>query len=259
VLDFKKKVDILEKKDGDYLVSTCPVCKGYVCQSYFMQDSNHKKSKWFACHCGAVFQSQPPTGVYNKAYHDKHVQLDDKKKVEYEYPVRVYSPIIEELIYGRRVLLVGQTTPYQADAFAYRGWVPTIIDKNTMYQTSSDRIVADFEEHKFPESQKYNLIWIYHTLECFKNPLGSLDLCKTLLAEDGIIFIATPDTDFINIRSSSCFIHWKPEWNYLMWNKRSLSKYIESIGFNTILCRSNYEHRFPVYDDIHACYQHCFF
>ena len=111
----------------------------------------------------------------------------------------------------------------------------------------------------FPENVKYNLIWIYHTLECFLNPIVSLDLCAKILAEDGVIFIASPDTDFINIRSNSCFIHWKHDQNYIMWNKRAITKQMELLGFNTILCRSNYENRFPVWDDFHLIAQKRFF
>jgi len=208
MLDFKKKVDIQPAEE--LKVSECPICRAFICHVYLMKDANSgKKSKWFGCSCGCVYNSQKPTIKYDRAYIDKYVQLGQKKQDEYEYPVRMYASIIEELIYGRRVLLVGQINEYQSNAFANRGWVPTVIDKNTAYQSHDNYIAADFETHKFPLEQKYNLIWLYHTLESFNEPLGSLDLCKTLLAEDGIIFIATPDTDFINTRSSSCFIHWK--------------------------------------------------
>jgi len=218
-----------------------------------------KLSKWFSCSCGVVFQSKKPEGIYDQKYYDKTSNLHAKTKTAYEYPIRLYAPIIEELIYGRRVLLVGQNNHYQHEEFARRGWVPTTIDKNTRCSNSHEFIASDFESYQFPEALKYNLIWIYQTLECFNNPIGSLELCKKILAEDGIIFLASPDTDFINTRSSSCFIHWKPDMNNVMWNKRAITKHMESLGFNTILCRSNYEHRFPVWDDFHAVFQKRFF
>ena len=247
-------------QDEELRVSNCPICKSYVCHVYFMQDATtKKKSKWFSCACGVVFQSKKPEGIYDQKYYDKTSNLHAKTKTAYEYPIRLYAPLIEELIYGRRVLLVGQNNHYQHDFFAERGWVPTTIDKNTRYTSSFDFIASDFETHQFPESVKYNVIWFYHSLEALSDPLASLDLCVKLLAQDGIINIATPDTDFINTRSSSCFIHWKPEYNNIMWNRRSLTTHLEKLGFNVILARQNYEHRFPIWDDLHIIAQKKFF
>ena len=241
-------------------VANCPVCKAYVCHVYYMIDkSTNKKSKWFACSCGIVFNSVKPNKIYDQKYWLDNNQPDNKKKPAFEYPVRVYAPIIEELIYGRRVLIIGRPNTYQEEAFAERGWVPTIIDKNTCLETKGNIIASDFETYKFPENQKYNLIWIYHTLECFGNPIGSLALCDKLLVEDGIVFIATPDTDFINTRSSSCFINWKADENHIMWNRRSLTRHLDSQGYNIILARQNYEHRFPMWDDCHLIAQKRFF
>jgi len=258
MLDLKKKNNNLPTEE--LKVTNCPICQSYVCHQYFMSDaSTGKKSKWFSCSCGVVFQANKPTGVYDKSYYDKTSNIHQKTKTSYEYTIKLYAPIIEELIYGRRVLLLGQNNHYQSDYFASRGWVPTTIDKNTRYQDSHNFIASDFEHYQFPEATKYNLIWIYHTLECLSDPIASLELCKKLLAEDGIIYIATPDTDFINTRSSSCFIHWKQEYNHIMWNRSSLTRHLDKLGFNVILSRQNYEHRFPVWDDCHILAQKKFF
>ncbi len=258
MLNLKKEVELIQS--GEVKLGGCPVCQSCVCHMYFMQDAKTKiQSKWYSCACGVIFQDKLPIKIYDKAYWDKYNQFDAKIKDSYEYPVRIYAPLIEELIYGRKVLLVGRVTSHQEDAFRKRGWVATSIDKNKAFKPSDRLIVDDFESHQFPEKVKYNLIWIYHTLECFSNPIGSLDLCKTLLAEDGIIYIASPDADFIHTRGSISFIHWKPEMNYLMWNRRSLSSYLEKLGFNVILARQNYEHRFPVWDDYHLIAQKKFF
>ena len=257
MLDLKKKVDILEKEE--LTVRNCPACNSYVSHVYFMEDKgSRKKSRWYSCSCGVVFQSKLPEGKYDQAYYDK-CELGPKKRDEFEYPIRLYAPIIEELIYGRRVLILGAPNHYQHDAFAERGWVPTTIDKNSRYANSNDFIASDFETYQFPESQKFNLIWIYQTIECLSNPIDSLALCAKLLVEDGVVFIATPDTDFINTRSSSCFINWKHDYHHIMWNRRSLSRQLDKLGFNVIMSRQNYEHRFPHWDDLHILAQKKFF
>ena len=241
-------------------LGTCPVCSSYISHIYFMRDSKTKvQSKWYSCACGIVWQNKNPDMIYDIKYWEKYAQFDKKLKDSYQYPVRIYSPIIEELIYGRKVLLVGRVNSHQENIFAERGWVPYSIDKN-MGQPSSDRLIlSDFESYIFEPLIKFNMIWIYHTLECFLDPMKALAKCKSLLAEDGILFLGTPDTDFIHTRGSSGFIHWKPDMNYLMWNKRSITSYLEKLGFNIILARQNYEHRFPYWDDLHLIAQRKFF
>jgi len=258
MLNLKKEANQIEV--GELKITTCPICSKYVSHLYFMQDADSKRqSKWYSCSCGIIFQDKLPTGIYDKKYWGKFDQFEKKLKVSYEYPVRIYSPIIEELLYGRRVLILGRTTNHQEQAFAERGWIPLTIDKNTAFPSSESLIVDDFESHEFDPAHKFNMIWIYATLECFKNPIASLIKCHELLTEDGILFIASPDTDSVNTRGSSGFIHWKPEHNHIMWNKRSITHHLETLGFNIILCRSNYEHRFPVWDDFHLIAQRRFF
>jgi len=221
-----------------------------------MQDSEtKKKSKWGHCSCGVVFQLEKPKGVYDEAYQKRTDLFCKKTQAQFEYPVTVYSPIIEELIYGRKILEIGSVTHHQSEEFRRRGWIPTTIDKNICFKNTDRRIVGDFESYQFPEKIQFNAVWMYNTLECFENPKESLKKVFTVLKEDGILFIATPDTDFINTRSSAGFPHWKAETNHIMWNKRSLVPYLESLGFNIILARSNYEHRFPYHDDLHILAQ----
>lgn len=255
MLNLKKEANSL--KVGPIELGTCPLCRSYVSHIYFMQDATTKKeSKWYSCACGCVWSTGIPDKVYDKKYWDQYNQYDKKLKDSYEFPIRLYAPLIEELVYGRRVLLVGKTTAHQEDCFASRGWVPESIDKN---EASSPTFLGDFENYEFPLGRKFNMIWLYHTLECFKDPVSALFKCKDLLAEDGIIYIASPDTDFIHTRSSSGFIHWKPDMHYLMWNRSSLSSCLEKLGFNIILSRQNYEHRFPYWDDLHMIAQKKFF
>jgi SAM-dependent methyltransferase len=256
MLNLKKEADVLQAQE--FKISACPICSSYVSQVYYMQDATTKiESKWYSCSCGVVFQNQHPTAVYDAKYRKKYEIYDKKTESAFQYPVRIYSPLIEELIYGRKVLIVGTPTFHQTEAFSTRGWIDYSIDKNSSYIPSDRRFVGDFETYEFPE--KYNLIWIYHTLECFIDPIKALQKCKDLLVEDGILFMASPDTDFINTRSSSNFIHWKPEYNHIMWNRRSMAKHLDSLGFNVILNRQNYEHRFPAWDDFHILAQRKFF
>jgi predicted SAM-dependent methyltransferase len=258
MLNLKKEAKSLEV--AEVKLANCPICKAYVCHKYFMQDAVSKRqSKWYSCSCGIVFQEDVPKGKYDKAYWDKYAEFDLKTKASYEYPVRIYMPLIEELVYGRRALLVGRDNDHQHNALETRGWVAETIDKNDYYVDKLRCFTGDFETYEFNDNVKYSLIWLYSVMECFKEPVEALNKCMNLLTEDGILFIASPDTDFINTRSSSSFIHWKPEHNHIMWNRSSISRHLEKLGFNIIMNRQNYEHRFPAHDDFHIIAQKKFF
>lgn len=244
---------------GTVEIAACPICNAVTTHLYFMQEAETKiQSKWYNCSCGVTWQLGEPKEPYDQKYADRYKDGGKKYESAVKYPLSVYLPLIEEAMYGRRVLEIGHTSPYQVEEFKRRGWVPTTIDKNKFYTPSESFIVDDFETHDFGES-KFNLIWLYSTLECFKYPKQALSKCFDLLPEDGILFIGTPDTDFIHTRSSSGFIHWKPQTNRLMWNGGSLTSHLEHQGFQTIMCRRNYEHRFPVVDDFHGIWQKKFF
>lgn len=221
---------------GELKVAQCPACASYISHIYFMQDTvTQKKSKWYSCSCGVVWQSEVPTG--KRAKH----QLEGSKLSDVmQYPIRVYAPLIEELIYGRRLLLIGSQTEAQESYFKERGWIPE------SYNTLPE---------EFPEDTKLNLIWFQHSIESLKDPIASLERCKSLLTEDGILFIASPDTDFLHTRGSSGFRHWKPDLNYLMWNRRSITRQLEQLGFNVIMARQNADMRFSETDDFHLIAQ----
>lgn len=254
MLNLKKEAKPLEV--ANITLGSCPVCASYISHQYFMQDGLTKKqSKWFSCQCGVIFQDRKPSGTYDAKYSLKFDTSDNKLKDFCEYPVRIYSPLIEELIYGRQLLLIGRTTAHQERAFLDGGWIAESIDRN---EASGAGIIGDFETHDFG-SQKYNMLWLYHTLECFSDPVSALKKTKSLLTEDGILFIASPDTDFIHTRGSASFRHWKADYNYIMWNRRAITKQLEQLGFNVIMSRQNCWQRFPETDDFHLIAQTKFF
>jgi hypothetical protein len=241
-------------------VAQCPICEAVTTHMYYMQDADSKvRSKWYSCSCGIVFQAGKADFKYDEKYLNRYKDGGKKYESACRYPVQVYAPIIEESVYGRRMLQVGVTNPYQLAEFKRRGWLAYGIDKNEAVTESHRMFKGDFLTYEFPKDLKFNLIWLYHIFEEMSNPLNFLSKCFDLMPEDGIMFIATPDTDFINTRSTSGFQHWKAGHNQIMWNRRSLTSYLEKLGLNVIMCRRNYEARFPVLDDIHVIAQKRFF
>lgn len=255
MLNLKKQSETIQL--GEIDLGTCPICHSYVSHIYFMQDKESKKqSRWYSCSCGVVWNTHKPTMIYDKKYIERFDPHNNKLAPTYEYPVHIYSPLIEELLYNRRCLLIGKQTAHQEDALLKRGWVAESIDKN---EASKPTFCGDFETYEFKEGTKFGMIWAYHTLECFTDPIASFQKMRDLLTEDGILYLASPDTDFIHTRGSSCFRHWKPEMNYLMWNRRAITRQLENLGFNIIMARQNCWMRFPETDDFHIVAQKKFF
>jgi len=249
------------KSPSEVINAVCPVCTGQVVSNYVykMQDSKSKDvSFWNRCRCGVVWQHKYPEGI-DKFYGKKYVRalLEDKQKYSDScyYYGRVYASLIEELMYGRKLLDVGYTAPYNMEAFRIRGWIPFGIEFNEDAVESSRMIKGNFESYEFPDMVKYNLIWMNHVIENMKDPVRALKISLDLLAEDGCIFIATPDTDMIFTNSSHSFCYWRENEHYIMWNKMVLTRKLEELGFDIIMARRNHEVRFTYTDDLHILAQ----
>ena len=226
--------------------------------------SKGERSDYWHCSCGVVFQEKFPIGegltyedVYKSSYVENYLGLGQKYIDMCHYPVRVYVPLIEEMTYGRKLLEVGFISHFFMQEMKKRGWLTWGID--VIKGEENERIFnGNFEDYDF-KNLKFNLIWMSHVFEHFKNPIGVIKKCYDLLSEDGVIYIATPDTDFIYTRSSSGFMHWKRDEHYIMWNRESLSNELKKGNFDVILSRRNYEQRWVSYDDLHVIAQKKFF
>jgi len=242
----------------------CPICGSVTFMVHHMSH-NKERSDYWHCKCGVVFQSAFPItetktyeDVYTKDYADNYLALGDKYIDISRYPARIYAPIIEELTYGRKMLEVGYLSHFLMQAMKERGWLPWGIDVMKDSADTERLIKGNFETYDFKNLQ-FNLIWMSHVFEHFKDPVAVLKKCYDLMPEDGVLYIATPDTDFIHTRSSSGFTHWKKDEHYIMWNKDSLVRELEKQGFEVIVARRNYEQRFSSWDDCQILAQKKFF
>jgi len=235
-------------------LTRCPVCDSFSTYAHYMKDAKTKlESLWHQCHCGTIWQKDKAKNKYGQEYfnnnNDSHIKVTDCLN----YCAKLYLPIIEEMMYGRKVLHVGYMNDCQKNLFVDMGWVFKSLD----LENKKADIVDNIETYKC--DTKYNLIWMPMILECLEKPKETLLRIKDMLAEDGIIFIETPDTNFLSIRSPSGFVHWKKEHNNLMWRKEKLVEYLEQIGFKVSMARNNYEHRFMFVDTVHIIAQKKFF
>ena len=232
---------------------------------HHMDNKEDGRSDYYHCRCGVVFQLEFPINdklsyedVYKKEYADNYLGLGQKYIDMCQYPIRLFVPLIEELIYGRKMLEVGFLSHFFMQGMKERGWLTWGIDLMNGIENSERILKGNFEDYDF-KNMKFNLIWMSHVFEHFKDPVAVLKKCYDLMPEDGVLYIATPDTDFIHTRSNAGFPHWKAKEHYIMWNKESLNKELEKIGFNVIMSRRNYQQRFSSWDDCQIIAQKSFF
>jgi hypothetical protein len=232
----------------------CPICDSFSTHLHYMRDSITKhESKWYECHCGTIWQKDKAANKYDLAYFDKIEGHLIKVSDSLNYSARLYLPIIEEMMYGRKVLHVGLLHKCQLEPFEARGWLLHSIDLANPFAT----IIDNVESYRF--KSKYNLIWLPMVLESFDKPKETLLALRDLLVEDGILFIETPDTNFLSIRSPAGFMHWKKEYNNVMWKKEKLEEYLTQIDFNVVMNRYNHEQRFMYVDTTHILAQRKFY
>lgn len=247
----------------------CPICGLHTTFTYYIEENDTKAIHWYQCLCGVIFQLDDPKG--------KHLfskKIEERMKGNFEHACKQYAPLIEELTYGRKILEVGHgDVLYNLEAFARRGWLTWGIDKDERTTPRPNLYRGDFnsfdfsppieglEEHVNEEiaDMKFNLIWANQVIEENTDPLQFLRKTYFDLEEEGVLFLGTPDIDFIHKTGLGNFIHWDKCRNKLLWSERALKRELERIGFKIIMCRRNYSSRFSTHYDIHIIAQKNYF
>ena len=240
---------------------SCPVCTRATIQAKAISETGNPDDSglWYFCSCGIIFNSEiPKREPKDEKYIKKYEEFKEYKYVA-QQPGRVYAPIIEELTMGRKMLDVGFCVPNNMKFFGERGWIPFGIENNKSVK-GTDRIINESSE-KTENLYKntYDLIWMSHVLEKFKDPLSAMYKAREILQNNGVIYIATPDIDALYREPSGKWTHWDKKENNVLWNERSLTRELERIGFKVIMSRRNYFSRFGFYNDIHIIAQKIYF
>ncbi len=263
-------------KATQILPHKCPICGIDTNYVYLVHETKRKLDGiWYRCSCGVVFQEDLPNhSVYNKKYIKA---LEDAKEYQYRsiHAARTYANLIEELTYGRMFLDVGFSSPAIMNYFEDRGWLTWGIDVNQDISGHDNIYKGDFMTYDFaPQTEDedvqnmilkgtikrtFDVIWLSHSLEHFDDPIETIKRIKYLLSPDGVVFISTPDIDFINKTGVGSFPHWNKQEHYVMWSEPALKREFERAGFKTIMSRRNFSSRFTSWYDVHAIFQRNYF
>jgi SAM-dependent methyltransferase len=222
-----------------------------------------------------IFQEKPPEHPELSPDYYKLTEESFDVKNRFIHSAKMYALLIEELTLGRMMLDVGYGLPYTMDFFKKRGWLTWGIDTTDKFTPGGSIYKGDFMSYDFSPrvdnetlkkfigdekvERKFDLIWMSHILEHFKNPIDALNKAYNLLSRTGVLYIATPDTDFIHQEGVSHWGHWRKNEHYIMWNLPSLKREVERLGFDVIVERRNFSSRCNNWWDIHLIAQKRYF
>lgn len=262
-------------EDNSVHPKACPICGVASSYVYRVEEADGKTASWFRCQCGVCFQENVPSHAgYDEKYATDYsnMKAGDLRLVHH---AKTYAPIIEELTYGRQMLDVGYCIPNNMKFFEERGWITYGIDvnkdiggKKNLYRgdfttfdfdipATTDELKAIAGGDKF--ERKFDLIWMNHSFEHFNDPITVLKKSYDLLSETGVIYIGTPDIDFVNKTGVAGYAHFKKDEHYVLWNERSLCRELERVGFNIVMKRRNFSSRYSSWYDCHIIGQKNYF
>ena len=253
----------------------CPICGVDTNYTYFIEDGkSHLQMTWYRCQCNVLFNSEfkKDPSIYTEDYL-KDMADAKQAKERFEYPLRLYAPLIEESTYGRMMLDVGFGVPYVIDAMKERGWLTWGIDNHPYIKGGGNIYNANFMNYDFDmESdsiffatgikklkRKFDLIWMSNVLESFEEPVAALKKAYDLLDPKGLLYISTPDIDFISKTGITSWPHFKGTEYNVLWSQQALCRELERIGFKIIMSRRNFSSRFMRWFDLHIIAQRNYF
>lgn len=186
----------------------CKLCDQIVYQNYKLTTSEHL---WYHCACGCMFHDDK-TSAEEVFTPEKIGKLKEIKEYEEraKYFARVYGPLIEERIYGRKMLEVGFGMDVLLKEWERRGWVVEGIDV-----CPNSYISGNFESYDFWKEghDRYDLIWMGDVLQCFQDPVKAIYKAYNLLNPNGLLFICTPNTNLMRKNRITGWGHWDQKEN----------------------------------------------
>ena len=246
----------------------CPICGVHTSYIYRIEEKDTKKvGTWFRCDCGVIFQKDKPSGkLYNSKYQDAYRVPTLRKR--FATACKTYAPLIEKITFGRQMLDVGYCIKDSMKEWERRGWLTYGIDINKAMCEHDNVYNGDFLTYDFNikvneeilknhtgstdiPKRTFDLIYMGDVLEHFTDPLAGLKKAVDLLSDTGVLYISTPDIDFITKTGVPAFPYWRKDEHYVMWTERALKRELERLGLKVIMCRRNFQACFHTMHNLH--------
>lgn len=234
---------IKKEQPGEY----CPICDEPVATKWLVKEKDRNVA-WKYCGCGCCYNEPVDKAFWTKEYQEEFSEQKAIKR-SMEYSVKVYAPIIEEMIYGRKFLDVGFCIDHRIQEFKRRGWIATGIDL-----IDNDFIRGDFETFDFGDLT-FDCIWMGNVLECFDNPLNAILKAWNMLRPRGILYLSAADAEQIFYLGYQSWGKWKSKEHNIYFSERKLKDELKRMGFDIVMAWKVYSRRFPSWNDMHIIAQ----
>jgi len=202
------------------------------------------------CNCWNIFYTDWKNidqQLYDKGYYEKY-QCEDAERlarIEATKFIRLFRKLNPN---AKTLFEVGSIHDYFLDNFEKSGYEVSGIDI-TEHKSKYNIEIGNFEnrptsgihfEYGSMDFKKYDIIWASHVFEHFKDPNEQLYRLKDMLAENGLLYIAMPDTFFIDFEHKNPLgWDWGVQEHHILWGMDSFIEYAATKGFRCLFAERN--------------------
>jgi len=185
------------------------------------------------CNCRNIFYTDYKNinkSVYDKSYGQWYEKSQDIKLIANNEIEKLYPKL--NLFNPKTFFEIGSIHDYVLDYMKEKGL--EVSSLNICERESKHPFeVADFEE--FVPTKKYDIVFASHIFEHFKNPGKELEKCKSMLTDNGLLYISMPDTFFADFEGGRAQqFDWVVNEHYILWNMDNWIEFCEEHGLKCI-------------------------
>lgn len=184
--------------------------------------------------CGFGFTEN--TNIQKAEYHRDDTYIEEEDLFKNIFKKR--EKIINSLMNPGKVLEVGCSTGLLLSLLKKSGWKVSGVELSkkaaeVANKKGIDVIIGTFEQ--FKTTEKYNLLIFNHVLEHLENPSEVLKKSRSLLKDEGYLFISLPNFDsFTALVSKSNWPLLLPEEHLWHFTNKSLRILLKKMGFKIV-------------------------
>jgi SAM-dependent methyltransferase len=191
------------------------------------------------CNCKNIFYTDWKNinqDIYDDGYYAKY-QCEDAKNLA-ELEVGKVSQIIRRFRpNAKTVLEFGAIHDYFMEAFHRRDFEccgTDILKRESRFPM----MFGNIDEMEPNQEWKKDVLWVSHVMEHVKDPLRALEKMKQMVTKGGVIYIAMPDTFFIDFDNPLMW-DWVVTEHHILWGMDSFIEQCEELGFKCLWSERN--------------------
>lgn len=186
------------------------------------------------CNCWNIFYTDWKNirqEIYDETYVEKY-NCDDPKNIA-EYETKKWLALINKFNpHVKTFFEIGAVQDFVMDVAKSYG-INTVGLDIARVKSKHPLITANFEDYQPVE--KFDVVWASHVFEHFKDPRKQLLKIKDMLNEKGIVYVAMPDTFFINFSGGNIYCwDWNVIEHHILWCMDSFVDFAESLGYECL-------------------------